>query len=727
MLQSRSFAGRCLAAIACALPLVAAPAQAQRPEPPADSVRRDSAAVRLTPITVTATRSETDVFRTPMPVSVLDPTAIREQAPNTVSDLFRGLPGLDVTGVGANQVRPMIRGQRGQRILLLADGLRLNNTRRQSSFGELPALIDVANVERVEIVRGPSSVLYGSDAIGGVVNVITTRPQFPGLQGSLSYRYSTHDDQQNVHGSIGGRVGAFTLSASGAFRSANPYGAPAGTFGDITLADDAKVNDSGVDDYSLEGLLGYRLARGHDVFVKVERYSADSAGFGYVDPALYAPGEPAIEIRYPYQRFNKVSFGYRGLTLDLPVADKLDVTGYYQDNTRRLTLDVFIPFGSPTQGLAIDQRNFTDIETVGGRVEARKYVGGNVALTYGLDVFRDRTTNTDTNLTTMIGFGPPSTDSSLTPLTPNASFRSLGVFLQSEFRAGNRATFILGGRYQDVAAATRVTPGFTGALVEANDRTVVGAANAIVEVARNVSVVGSVGRAFRSPNLIERFFDGPTPEGFGYQSPNPDLKAETSLNVDLGLRYRNRWLYAEGFVFQNTISNGIRIQATGDTVAGLPEFRDVNVEKLRARGLELSADARLPHGLAIGGNFTHLDTKNVTEDQNSPIGDGFSNQLVGFVRYAFADRFWAEYRVRHNFEREDPEFLPGNPIGTTLPAFTTMAVRAGATVLRTGAMAHRVGLAVTNLTNALYSEFSNAGFFRPEPKRSLVVTYDVTF
>lgn len=706
----------------------AAPVAAQRGAAARDTTRRDSAAVRLTPITVTATRTETSVFDVPTPVSVIDRRAITQRVPNSVSDLFRGLAGLDVTGVGTNQVRPVIRGQSGQRVLLLEDGLRLNNSRRQSDFGEIPGLVDIASVDRVEIVRGPASVLYGSDAIGGVVNIITQRPQLEGLHGTAGYRYSTDDDQQNVRGAVTARFGAVSLLGRGAFRHTAPYFAPAGSFGDITLANDTRVNDTGLRDYSGEGYLGYRLGRGQDLYVRYERYAADSAAFGYVDPAAYAPGEADIQIRYPYQRFTKVTAGYTGVGLRLPIADRVEVIGYRQTNRRRLSLDIGIPFDTAS-GLLVTQRNFTDIATLGGRLEAKKLLGSRVALTYGGDIFRDASQNSDTNLTTMYGFGPPMTDSSTAPLVPRARFRSVGLFAQSEFRLADRASLIVGARYQDVHAHADSTPGVTGSAVSATDRTLVGSVNAIVGITDRVSLVGSFGRAFRSPNLIERFFNGPTPEGFGYEIPNTSLKAETSLNGDLGLRYRDRLVFVEGFVFQNQIANGIRIEAVPDSViGGLPVYQNVNVDRLRARGIELNGDLRLPVGVTLGGNFTHLATKDVTQDQNNPIGDAFSSQIVGFVRFEDAsDRFFAECRARHNFERKDPEIAPGNPIGTTLPAFTTMSIRAGMTVLQRGALAHRLSLGVTNLTNALYAEFSNVSFFRPEPKRRLVVTYDVTF
>ena len=138
-------------------------------------------------ISVTATRTEKDTFEIPTPVSVVNDMRILEAAPNNITDLLYEMPGVDVNGVGANQSRPVIRGLRGQRILLLEDGMRMNSSRRQQDFGEIPAMVDVAGVNRVEVVRGPASVLYGSDAIGGVINIVTRTTTEGKLNGGFSY------------------------------------------------------------------------------------------------------------------------------------------------------------------------------------------------------------------------------------------------------------------------------------------------------------------------------------------------------------------------------------------------------------------------------------------------------------------------------------------------------------------------------------------------------------
>jgi hemoglobin/transferrin/lactoferrin receptor protein len=275
-----------------ALALVSAPAFVAAQGTPDSTRARDT--VLLSPVVVTATRSPKEVFLTPAPVNVFDRSDIRVRAPNTLTDLFRGQTGLDVSGVGLSQVRPVIRGQLGQRILLLADGERLNNSRRQQDFGEIPGLLDVSTIDRVEVVRGPASVLYGSDAIGGVINVITRTPDLEGLHGAAGARYSSADAQRRVFGTAEGRSGRWGFLLGAAARRADDHKGPAGDYGNIRLAGETPVHDSRGRDWSANAYVGYRLGEGRELFTRYERYRADTAGFGYVDPSAYSPGDPTI-------------------------------------------------------------------------------------------------------------------------------------------------------------------------------------------------------------------------------------------------------------------------------------------------------------------------------------------------------------------------------------------------------------------------------------------------
>ena len=693
-----------------------------------DSVRRDTTVFRGNAIVVTATRSPRPVFVTPAAVSVIDAGSLGRLKPNTVTDVFRELPGLDVSGVGVQQPRPIIRGQRGQRILLLQDGLRLNNSRRQQDFGEVPALVDPSEVERVEVVRGPSSVLYGTDAIGGVVNIITKRPEGEGWHGVVGYRYGAEEEQHKGNATLRGRFGRFDLQVSAALREAGDYRAPAGTFGAITLERATVVNATGVEDRSVSVRAGWEPAAGHSLFARLESYRAEGSGFGWVDPASYAPDQPEIDIRYPEQEFRKLTAGWSAADVGAVFADRVDLLAYGQSNERVLTFDLFTGFGPqapPGAGVQIDQRNFTDLATLGFRLEAKKLAAPGLLVTYGTDLFRDRSENTDSSLTTILGFGPPQSTVSTQPQVPAAWYRGLGGFLQGELTVG-RTTVIGGVRVQDVRAEAEAGPGLSADLSSKAVTAVVGSANVLFAVTDALTLVGSVGRGFRAPNLIEWFFDGPTPEGNGYQVRSPELRPETSLNVDLGARFRSGRLAAEVFTFRNRVSDGIRIRPTGDQVGGFPAYQNVNLDRLLFRGVEASAEVRLAGGLAALGSYTWLDSEDELDPSN-PVGDSFSSKLTGALRYRDArDRFWGEYGVRRNGERKDVA-LEDNPIGDVLPAFTVHTFRSGITLLRRGGTAQRLGIAVENLTNVLYAEFTNAGFFRPEPRRRVTLNWEVSF
>jgi hemoglobin/transferrin/lactoferrin receptor protein len=715
--------------------LTASVVGAQSPSPRDSTSRSDSARRRVTSlgqVTVTATRTEKDVFNTPAAVSVIDSATLQRRLPNTPVDAFRDLPGLDVTGVGTNQTRPAIRGLSGQRVLLLEDGLRLNNSRRQQDFGELPAIAGISGIDRVDVVRGPASVLYGTDAIGGVVNIITAGLPSSGsdsFHGWAGFRYSTADKQQTPSAGVQGRTGRFAFRASGAYRDTHSYSAPSGRFGDIDLQNDVRVNDTGVRDYSYNASAGWDLGRSQTLFARAEHYTARNAGFGYVaNSDLGATGAPTIQITYPDQDVSRYSLGWRALALATPVADRVEVTTYLQQNTRHLDLDVFIPFGRglpPTAGVTSQQRNWTDLQGVGFRAEVTKLLGNRVLMTYGADAFRDRSDNTDSSLTTVTGFGPPQSQVSTTSQVPNASFRSAGLFAQSDVRVADRVSVILGARVQDVLAKTRETPDLT-AEYESRDRTAVGAANLLVRAATGLNLIASVGRGFRSPNLVERFFNGPTPEGGGFQSRNLDLDPETSLNVDVGARWRRGVVFAEGFVFQNDVHDGIAIAATGDTVNRLPVYQNVNVDRLRFRGLELTAGARALDMFDLSANFSRIQSKNVT-DPNSPVGDTYSRKFVFDAAWRpVGNRVSLGYALRHNGEKKD--IVAGSsPVGDVLPAFTVHDLRAQATLLENARGRTSLVLGVNNLTNALYAEFANASFFRPEPQRSLSTSLVIEF
>ncbi len=717
---------RAMVTLAPLIPFATTPAQATR----------DSVVIPplLTTIAVTATRAPKDVFQTASPLSVFDSATLARRSPASVVDLFRDAPGLDVIGVGANQLRPSIRGQRGQRILILMDGLRLGNTRRQQDFGEIPALVDITSLDRVEVVRGPASVLYGSDAIGGVVNLITAAPrgraETPVINGRVGYRYGDAGSSNRGDIQLGAHSGGLSLQLTGSLREVGNYSAPAGRYGDAVLKDRTTVIASGVQDNNVSGYLGWRSSPRFGAYLRGERYAADDAGFGLVEPDAIDPGSARVQILYPTQNVSRLRAGFDVSSLSTSVADRLSISVYGQQNGRDLAQNIFVPFGPgtpPGAGVDVRTRNRTDVSTVGFRAEFTKVLAHNT-IVYGADYFRDDARGRDSSVTTVVGFGPPRPNVSLRTQVPNATLGSAGLFIQNDVRLHDRLSLIVGGRYQDTQSEPRAAAGAAVSLPSASVGSGVYSVNALLRATEQFNLVATVGRGFRAPNLVERYFDGPTPEGSAYQSATPDLKPERSLNIDLGGKLRTGRVSAELFVFQNQIRDGVQINFAGDSVGRLPRFTNVNVASLRVRGAEASVAVILGEGWHTSANWSRLLSRNVN-DPTLPVGDVFSskaNVLLGWRETA--GRWWAEYNVRRNGDQRD--IVAGvSPVGDVLPAFVVQSVRAGARLPLAvgGRSATDVSLQINNLTDRLYAEVANAGFFRPEAGRNVVLTLSTFF
>ncbi len=676
-------------------------------------------------IVVTATLTKKTVFDAPQPVTVLNQEKIEKTAPNNVSELLPELPGTDIVGVGANHGRPVIRGLRGQRILLLSDGIRLSNSRRTQAFGEIPALVDISGLQRVEIVRGPSSVLYGSEAIGGVINLLTYLPDYnredTNVSGNLGYRYSSADEQHKGFVNINGNVGRLGFMFNGSYRNAQDYYAPPGTFGNIELKEDTLVNDSGVKGSNFNFFLGYRFSGSNDISLKYENYKGKDSGFGYVDPAVYAPGDPTIQLLYPNQKMRKLTLRYENRSLRFLMADGISFTGYYLNNERTFDTNIVIPF-FPGAGINIQSSNYTDVDTFGMRLELTKVLFNKHIVTYGLDFFQDDSQNTDTNTTEIFGFGPPMINVDNVPKVPNASFRSFGLFVQDDISLFERFSVILGLRYQNVQAETKDTEGITDPLVNSTDSTLVGAANFIYNLSNNLNLVLSLGRGFRSANLPERFYQGVTPDGNGFQIRNPDLKPETNFNLDFSLRYKLKNFYVEGSYFRNMVHNGIQIISTGEWLGRLAEYKNINVDKILMQGVEMIGQVNLDFGLSATASYSYLTSKNLANPELK-YADTYGSRFNLNIRYTFPnDLFYVEYHVRHNGRRKDVD-LGTNPIGPFLPSFTVHSLRTGVKLFKNSSFPQQLGIIINNLTNTLYAEFSNASFFRPAAKRHIVFTW----
>jgi hemoglobin/transferrin/lactoferrin receptor protein len=176
----------------------------------------DFSVEKLETLVVSGSRTEKILLDVPASISVITQQEIQRSGAEQVGELLRDIPGVSITDTsvaGAKRVR--IRGEVGSNVLILIDGQEISEQR--SFHGAAPLLVDASIIERIEVVKGPASVLYGSKAIGGVVNIITKKGGERAVQAELSasYNSSTNGFDTNAQQHITTRIIGVTYTFVG--------------------------------------------------------------------------------------------------------------------------------------------------------------------------------------------------------------------------------------------------------------------------------------------------------------------------------------------------------------------------------------------------------------------------------------------------------------------------------------------------------------------------------
>jgi outer membrane receptor protein involved in Fe transport len=299
---------------------------------------------------------------------------------------------------------------------------------------------------------------------------------------------------------------------------------------------------------------------------------------------------------------------------------------------------------------------------------------------------------------------------------PDATLTAIGVFVQGELRPATATGLTAGLRYQRAGAATLPAAGSGQAPLAHDDDALVGALSLLQRLHPRVNLVAAAARGFRSPNLIERFYSGPTPEGRAVRVPNPELTAETSLSFDVGLRLRTDALSVEAFAFRTTVHDAITVVPTGREVDGRREYRNENVAELGLRGVELSAAAGAGP-LAATLSHARLRARGTDADAAAATPRGRTAAVLRASPGHVAG--WVEYGVRHTPART---LSAGATVGR-LPGFTVHDATLGVTPFA----GQQLAIELHNVGNRLYAEPANFDFLRPAPGRSVSIRWRAVF
>src|SRR6476661_1128367 len=172
-------------------------------------------------ITITAVAGASSMRKTPIPINRINKTELLNTASTNIIDALTRQPGINQLSTGPAISKPIIRGLGYNRLVVVNDGIRQEGQQWGDEHG---IEIDENSVSRVEIVKGPASLIYGSDAMAGVINIITTTPLPENtLRGSILSSYQTNNHQRSLFGNLGGNFSGFNWNAWGDYKAASDY------------------------------------------------------------------------------------------------------------------------------------------------------------------------------------------------------------------------------------------------------------------------------------------------------------------------------------------------------------------------------------------------------------------------------------------------------------------------------------------------------------------------
>jgi len=693
-------------------------------------------------VTVTATRTQISTDETAVPVSVVGREEIKRKAVNTIGDVFRTLPGASTVGEGAFQVRPRIRGLDSNRVLVLVDGERLNNSRTFTGMsGVESGLVETSQVETLEVVRGSGSVLYGTDALGGTVNIITRdtparRENDFRFGGTLDTFYTSNENGRRGNLAVNGSNKFFAFRVAQSLeRFENYFTGKA----DGVIPQEI-INAGGV---TTGGEVLNSQSHGGNTQATVRFFPNDTNTFrlNYERRRAANIGSPTLvgvfNAFFPFSNRDKFSARYDTVNLTEQLS-RVSISGYFQKQKRNFTNILNVPASPPFfPGQFQFSETVTDTNTVGFDVQTDWTFGSRNNLTAGASFFRD--TNKDTRFILRrnpnFATNPPSLTETIdrSRSVPDASLANFAGFAQDEFRLTNRLKFVGGLRVDSFRTNAEPTTGFaisplfTQSQIEdlglqgltdglrVKTAAVTGDFGAVFKATDNVILSARVGRSFRVPNIFERFFTDFGSVG-GFVVGNPRLKPESGINFDTSIKFRTSRLASSFTYFNNFYRDFLATQTAFDRLGNpitlpngtrprIPVSQTINIGEARIQGFEAEFEA--PFRVGVGyftpyGNFSYLRGDNLTND----VPLDFISPLrtnAGLRWQNFASDYFADYtaRIIGKQNRLSAAFLQSN-LGAE-PGFVTHNLSGGYNFRREH-FNLSINIGISNLFNRLYYE-----------------------
>jgi iron complex outermembrane receptor protein len=585
----------------------------------------------------------------------------------TLGETLQNQPGVALRSFGPGPSRPVIRGLDGDRVLIVEDGLRMGDLSSQS--GDHGVNVNPAAASRIEVVRGPATLLYGANAIGGLVNVITNDiPTAPVRTPTGSFTVDAGSGARTGGGAGDVTVGngRFALHASGSGRRSGDYHAADGEIpNSFSRAGYAEV---GVAYTADNGYFGgsYAYDRTHYGIPLVEE------GETNLDPRRQIVNLRG-EARQMHGFFDSVrgSFGVRRYKHDELDGDVVATS--FKNNTTELEL-----LGH--------HRAFGRLSgSIGGTVLTRSFS------TTGEEV-----------------------------LSPDVDQRGGAAYIYEELAATPHVQFQFGGRVDYAKFEPKQDE------PERDFTNFSGSVGLLVLPTDHTTIAFSLARASRNPALEELYFHGPHAGNNAFENGDPDLDSEHGLGFDASFRWHGAIASGEVTYFVNRIDNFIFRELTGNIEEELPEsfFRQGDA---RLQGIESHIDVRLGPLFWVEGGLDYVRGELTSIDKPLPRMPPLRGRAgVRFQKNAFQAGVDGIFTAKQDriYVVDTPDGLVGE---TPTDGYNLLKLFASYSFV-SGKATSTVTVRLDNATNELY--FNHLNYLKdlaPELGRDFRVVYSVKF
>ncbi len=596
--------------------------------------------INIGEVIVSGFRIDRKVKDLPAPISVIRHLDYQKQSSLTLSNVLDREPGISMGSDGIWATNINIRGLSENRLVTLIDGSRVETA---TDLTASLSMIDVWEIDRVEVIKGAQSSLYGTGAMGGIVNIITKDGHFsdtPYLSGSVGSGLASANYLFSGHGEVKTGSKKWYLRLGGTYGNADDIRTP-----------DGKMPNSQFTYNNITTRLGYKPHKNHVFGIQYQRYQASDVGIPGGD-AFPGPAEATYtdigryllsanyEITGISDKLKSVKFSYFNQNIDRDVSvvpNTITHTILPNGNTQRTTPDLMTPNG----------RHLTN----GGQVQTTWDLSANNTFIAGADLWSRKLSTDRTKYITIDVINPAgaiiktnNVERGETPI-PESSFTSTGIFFQDEAKLRDgKLTVITGARIDGVQVSNKEgydvdyiimngvennSPTRRITFEEEVENSISWSANAglLLKATRNTNLSVNFARSFRSPSIEERFkyID----LGNYVRLGDPALKPESGLSADMGIRTWGKAVNFRMDFFINRLSNMI-VEAPGDfiytTITGtdfttdtLPALINSNVSKALLYGFDCQLEYNFFSSFVLTGSASYTRGRDTETEVNLPL------------------------------------------------------------------------------------------------------------